>query len=146
MIKHLNSMRWTVLFGLVLGAMLSPVWHTAWSSALHRYDDTFPIVKMTGRLSRQDDESVWVSIQGQKLRMCTYVRVQGYARDSIGMLSDVYTKREDVPERGDTKPVGSYSMGTWRMWPKGQAVAVLMFVLHDCDGRVVLTKVAEVLL
>lgn len=146
MIRHLNSMRWTVLFGLVLGALLSPVWQTAWSSALERYDAQFPIVTMTGRLSHQDAESVWITIQGHKLRMCTYVRMQGYTRDRIGMLSDVYTRREDVPERGETKPIGSYSIGTWRMWPKGEAAAVLMYVLHDCDGRVVLTKIAEVVL
>lgn len=146
MIHILNEMRWTVLIAATVGFAMAPLGTAWWDAMLSQYDKSNPIVTMTGKLVRQDADNVWITVGGEKLRTCTYIRVQAYTRHTSGMLSDAFARRENIPERGETKPLGTYSIGTWRIWPRGDAEAVLMYVLHDCDGRVVITKIAEVTL
>jgi phosphoribosyl-AMP cyclohydrolase len=143
-IAALRDMRWTVLLAAMAGFFMAPLGDSWWRHVLDGYDERNPVVRMSGTLVKQDAESVWIEVVGEKLRACRYIRLQPYTRQKSGVLTDAYARRDGVPERGDTKPPGVYSIGTWRVWPRGEAVAVLMYVLHDCDGRVVTTKVAEV--
>lgn len=144
MIKALAELRWSILGAAIVGAMVSPVGHSWWRAALSSYDEASPVVVMRGELIGRDADAVFLRIEGQKLRNCTYLRVQAYAKDSDGQLTDAYLQRVDRPERGDTKPTGNYSIGAWRVWPATGAAAVLVYVQHDCDGRLVVTKIAEV--
>ena len=137
-------MRWTVIVAAVVGVWLAPLGQTAWDAVQNYYDDSFPVVRMSGRLVKADADSVWLEVSGEKLRTCTYIRIQSYVKSASGVLTDSYVRRENMPERGDNKPLGKFSIGVWRVWPRSDAVAVLLYVQHDCDGRMVSTKVAEV--
>ena len=143
---RLLKMKWTVILALLLGFWIAPIGQVWWDSVLDAYDQAKPVVQMNGTLVRQDAESVWLSISGKKLRPCTYIRLNAYGRNSSGVLVDAFARREDQPETGQTKPTGLFSIGLWRVWPKGDATAILVFSQHDCSGRIVLTKIAEVVL
>ena len=144
-LRSLFDVRWTAVIALALGVWMAPAGQTMWNAAAGYYDDANPVLKMTGRLERQDDDSVWIRVAGEKLRECSYIRVQTYTRNK-GVLTDAFSRREDRPETGHTKPLGTYSIGMWRIWPKGDADTVLMYVQSACDGRLVMTLVAEVTL
>lgn len=146
MIRDLTSMPWTVLSAAVAGFLLAPVGQTGWRAALDAYDDARPVFTATVTSTARDGDAVLLDISVTKLRACRYLRVQVYTRAADGALSDAYTARVDMPEKGDSKPPGRFSIGKWRIWPLAKAEAVLMFTQHDCDGRIVQTKLAEVVL
>jgi hypothetical protein len=139
---------------MLLGVALAPVVLDLVNSTLeryrHQYDIDNPIVTMRGVLVESNTEEVLVHMAGTKSAArsdkCTYVRVQAYTRDADGLMRDAYIKRVDMAEDGHTKPPGDFDIGVWRIWPRGDAVAVLVFALHDCGGRQVRTKIAEVTL
>jgi hypothetical protein len=123
---------------------LAPVGMAALDQLQDMYDSAFPVVDMKGKLiSFSDDEAV-VSIVGRKNRACNYVRIQAYSLDADGNMSDAFIARTDLPESGETKPRGSYTIGTWRIWPLPQSHGVVVYVNHLCGSRIVLTKIAEI--
>lgn len=144
MIQQIAQMRWTVLLAAFAGFFLAPVGQTWWRSVLYGYDDARPVVVMTGKLVSRNGDEVYIHMGGKKMRQCDYLRVQAYSRAMDGRLSDSYIRRVDIAERGDSKPIGAFDLGTWRIWPVGDAVGVVVYVQHDCDGRLVTTKIADV--
>lgn len=146
MIQMLVSMRWTVLVGAVIGMLIAPAGQSVWRLIGKLYDETWPVVAMQGHIVERVDDAVLVEVAGKKLRDCRYVRIQAFAQGRDGALRDAFAMRQDWPENGATKPVGTYNIGRWKIWPANDAVAVLMYSQHDCDGRIVQTKIAEVLL
>lgn len=137
-------MPWTLIAGVIVGVLLAPIGPTWWNSALKYYDEVQPVVRMQGYLVARAEDAVVISLSGEKLRSCDYLRIQAYAVTRAGGLEDAYIRREDMPERGDTKPVGTYSLGYWRIWPVAGAQAVRIYVQHDCNGRLVQTRLTEV--
>lgn len=148
------DIRWSWVLSILLGAMLAPLalkWVETVVADYHAaYDIKHPIVDMRGLLVTADEESVMVHMAGTKsaerAQECSYVRVLAYTRDPDGIMRDAYIKRVDMPEDGHTKPAGNFDIGTWRVWPRGNAIAVLVFAVHDCGGRQVRTMIAEVAL
>lgn len=138
------SMRWTILTAVAAGVFLGPAGQTWWRSVLMYYDASRPVVVMKGSVVKSEDDSVVLTIAGEKLRACTYIRLQAYTAGPDGTLRDAYARREDRPEHADNKPLGTFNLGTWRIWPKGDATRVAVYVEHDCDGRVVKSKIADV--
>lgn len=136
----------TVIVGIIAGLFMAPAGQTAWRAALAYYDQARPVVAMSARLVSFEDGTARVAMSGEKIRPCTYLRMQAYTRSSDGALSDAYTRRDDRRERGDSKLPGTYDIGTWSVWPASGAVAVIMVVQHDCDGRIVQSKIADVAL
>ena len=103
-----------------------------------------PVVQMDGDIVGRGADYIDVHVYGKKLRACKYLQTQAFAR--IGnILRDVQNRRIDTPETGGTKPLGSFDIGVWRLWPvpMKEASHVVMFVQHDCAGRVVVTKIAD---
>lgn len=145
-------LRWSWLGSILLGAALAPVVLSSVNGLLsdmrHAYDLANPVVEMQGVLVKEDVDAVLIHMAGTKSPKrageCAYIRVQAYTRALDGVLRDAYIRRVDMPEDGHTKPAGAFDIGVWRIWPKGEAVAVLVFALHDCGGRQVRTKIAEV--
>lgn len=141
---HALQMPWTVLFGALVGFALAPASHTWWLTGLRYYDEVKPVVRMSSRLLAHDGDGILVTFSGEKLRACIYLRIQAYTVMPEGALEDAYIRRADLPERGDTKPLGVYSLGTWRIWPVSGAKGVLIYVQHDCDGRLVQTRIGHI--
>ena len=146
MIQMLVSMRWTVLVGALIGVLIAPAGQSGWRAISGLYDETWPVVVMQGHLVGRVEDAVVVEVAGEKRRDCRYLRIQAFARGVDGALRDVFAMRQDRPEAGATKPLGTFNIGRWKIWPTDDAVAVLMYSQHDCSGRIVQTKIADVLL
>ena len=146
MMRVLTSMKWTIMFSIVLGVFLSGIFAQPIKEAyLEYYDVANPIVRMRGELVSQDTDFVIVHIAGEKLRPCRYLRMLAYTSKN-GQLTDAYHSRElGFPDDSSTKPVGKMDVGYWRIYPKQNADAVEMYVQHDCGGgRITTTQTAEV--
>lgn len=127
---------WTVAFVGVLYGGLAPL--------LPFYDAVRPVVVMQGEVVSREADSVIVHIWGKKQRECRYIMLQSFSHADNGMRHDTLITRIDMPSEGKTKPLGSYDIGNWRVRPVTGASAVSIYAQHECDARVVLTKIAEV--
>lgn len=140
-LQHAWSMRWTLVFSLITGVLISPVFN--WSPLLPVYDELRPIVDMRGDLVRREENAVVIHIWGTRARGdCAYMGVQAYGVKN-GVRIGANLRRVDAPEVGTTKPPGTYDIGNWRIWPTDNADAVVVFIQHRCDTRVVSTRIAE---
>ena len=135
----------TLVVSLVFALLvLVPASTGLWAEGLKAFDRAYPVVEMSGTLLRATDNEVVVSIAGRKLRDCQYLRITAYAVGSDGVMRDAYIERVDHPEKGETKPIGAYDIGAWRVWPTHGAAAVRVYVHHVCGSRLVTTLIADV--
>ena len=131
-----------MLTALLVGVALWPVTQLVSPFTWAMYDRAYPIVDMDGDIVGRGVDYADVHIYGKKNRQCKYLKIQSYIRIGNG-LKDVTGTRIDTPETGGTKPIGSFDIGVWRVSPIAGGSDVVMFVQHDCDGRTVLTKIAD---
>jgi hypothetical protein len=146
MMRVFTSMKWTIMFSIALGMFISGIFAQPIKDAyLEYYDAAYPVVAMRGDLVAQDDDAVTIRISGEKLRPCRYLRMLAYTTKN-GQLTDAYHERAvGVPDDSITRPVGKMDIGFWRIYPKGNADAVSVYVQHDCGGgRITTTQTAEV--
>ncbi len=144
MISNLAKQRWAVLFGIVIGVLFSLSAFGA-DSLLKLYDELNPVVEMKGELLEKQGDSAFIRISGHKRRDCRYTGLQTFGVDSHQEMHFVQAQYVGVGIRG-TLPVGAIDLGVWRLWPTVGAVAMRVYVNHDCAGRLVVTKIAEVAL
>ena len=143
--KDLWRMRWLVFASAFTGILFAPLIVTGYHTVATEWNDWRPVVRMTGTVVDRTNESVTIHVAGEKLRECTYVGMTAYSRGADGLLHDAYRQRIDRPEGQFTRPKGTFDIGFWRIWPLGaDAVSVVMFAKHECDGHVVVSKLAEV--
>lgn len=138
------NMPFTIIVGMGLGALLVPVGTSLTDWMADQYDRTFPVVVMTGALLSMSDNEAIVSLQGRKLRECAYIRTRAYAMDGDGDMHDTYIARVDMPETGETRPVGSFQSGVWRVWPLPNSRAIVIYMNHLCGSRLVVTRGADI--
>lgn len=133
-----------ILVGGVLGGAVVPLVQGGFEA----FDMANPVLIARARVVDADAASITLEIVGEKRRDCQYIGLQAYTRAAgSSVLADAYMRRIDMPETGVTRPVGVYrSLGLWRVWPRGQAGVVAVYAQHSCSGRLVISKVAEVLL
>lgn len=134
-----------VAVGAVVGLLLAPLAPAAWHGFWKLYDRHLPVVSMHGELLARPPGEAVLALSGHKHRDCRYMGLQAYTLEADGELHDVYRARVDVSEHRRTKPIGRFDFGNWRIWPvPDNARAVVVFVQHECSGRLVTTKVADV--
>lgn len=140
------EMRWTIFWTAVIGVFVSSSF-TDFLTASYRqlYDDTHPVVAMTGKLISRAEGKVIIHVKGVKLRQCRFITLNAYAVKD-GEYSDVYRDRINGVENGVTKQVGVYDLGQWALWPVVGAEKVVMRVTHDCGGRLLSAEIADVAL
>lgn len=134
---------------VVVGAMLGGVVAPAVQGAMDAYDRGNPVLIAKATVVESSAEDVVVHLSGEKRRDCQYISLQAYTRAAAadGMWFEAYMRRVDKPESGVTRPLGEYAtFGLWRIWPRGQAGVVAIYAQHACGGRLVLSKLAEVML
>jgi len=134
----------TVLFAVIFGLLIAPLVTIGMHGLASIYDDAFPVVSMHGELVYADKDEVLIRISGVKHRSCQYLRVQAMVRSANGDMSDAYIQRADIRENGDSKPPGNYYLGEWRIWPRSNAVEVVVNANHLCGDRLVITQIAKV--
>jgi len=134
------QMPYTVVFGLVGGVVVS-----YYAQPYEWYDGLFPVVRMEVDVVGRDANSITLHLVGDKKRSCEPKHIDAFGR--VGnMLHDINIARQDVQDTLTAKPLGRHDFGIWRVWPSGGERVVLVYILYDCDGRIVPTKVAEVAL
>lgn len=144
MSQVIKDVRWTIVTTLLFGIFLSSS-ATDYVLSLYRtwYDDTHPVVIMTGTLVSRTGSSATIHIKGEKLRQCRFVSLHAYT-EKDGDLIDAYKERIGRSEDGSNKQVGKHDLGNWLIWPIGNADKVVMTVMHDCQGRLIAAQIAEV--
>ena len=144
MIGAIRDVRWTIATTLVIGIFLSSsATDYALSSYRSWYDDTHPVVKMSGTLVSRTASTATIHITGAKLRDCRFVSLHAYTRKR-DVMSDAYRERLGRMEDGVNKQVGQHYLGRWVIWPLDDADTVVMSVMHDCAGRLISAHIAEV--
>jgi hypothetical protein len=138
------GMPFTIILGLSLGAILVPAGTYFADAVAERYDAAFPVLEMTGNLVSASDGEAVISMAGTKNRDCTYIGIRAYSLDKDGNMSDVFIARTDNPTVGSTRPVGTFIIGSWRIWPLPDSKGVTVYASHLCGSRIVITKIAEV--
>ena len=143
-VEMIRDVRWTIATTLVIGIFLSSS-ATDYALALGRdwYDDTHPVVRMSGTLVERTGVTATIHIKGEKLRQCRFVSLHAYTRKK-DVTSDAYKERLGRIEDGANKQVGQHDLGKWLIWPLDDADTVVMTVMHDCSGRLVTAHIAEV--
>jgi hypothetical protein len=136
----------TVTFAVLLGLLLAPLIGIVHDSLQDAWDKAFPVVRINAKIVSASSEEVIISMYGAKERDCTFLRVQAFVRMNDRELADVNIRRVDVVENGDTKKLGNYFMGTWRVWPIDGAKGVVIDVNHLCGNHIVVTRVADLLI
>lgn len=144
MISNLAKQRWAVLFGIVIGVLFSLSAFGA-DSVMKFYDEINPVVTMSGEKIDQRDGAVFIRISGEKRRECRYTGLQTFGVDNRQEMHFVQAQYIGLGNKG-TLPKGALDLGIWRLWPTDGAQAVRVYVNHDCNGRLVTTKIAEVTL
>lgn len=134
----------TIVVGIVLGALLVPVGTSFTDWLAKQYDKSFPVVVMSGILLSMSNNEAVIALQGRKLRECAYLRTRAYAMDGDGDMHDTYIARADMPETGETRPVGAFQIGVWRVWPLPNSRSVVIYTNHLCGSRIVVTRAADI--
>jgi hypothetical protein len=149
MTQDLMGMKWTLVTGVLLGAILSPIGPELLKYAYQRYDATHPVVTMTGEAKEVGEFGAIVELSGIRLRGgCEYVRLLAYTADPRGVLHDAQIRRIDFPETAVSRPPNHpMDFGRWSIHPLVPgAVKAIIYAQHTCGGRLVSTKATEILL
>lgn len=133
-----------IVVGGLLGGAVVPMVQSAWDT----FDRQNPVLLVRATVLQATRDEVVVQLSGEKRRDCQYIGLQAYTRAAGGtVLADAYIRRIDVPEAGTTRPIGEYAnLGTWKIWPRGEAGVIAIYAQHACGGRLVISKVAELML
>lgn len=139
---------WIAVLGVTVGA--GTMWvkdirnEAAVAQALAR---DRPVVAIKSTLVQVDSFGVILKVgPGEKLRECEYLGIQGFIRMPSGFLREVPVKRIDVPETGQTKPVGKFAdFGEWRLSTRMVgATRAYLYVNHDCNGYTKASMIGDV--
>ena len=133
--------------GLIGGLLLAFFAPQLVGGALSVYDANFPVLTMSGKITKVEPSSVTLHIVGTKHRgeECKLVNVYGYTISGIGIKKDAIAERIDVPMTGRVRDHGTYDIGLWRVYPVDtDAVSVQVWTHHDCVGRPILSKISDV--
>jgi len=133
--------------GLIIGLGAAAVGPHVVGGSLALYDEMFPVMSMTGHVVAADSESVTIHITGRKNRgeECRLVSVYGYTFNGSDPPLDAVAERIDKPAEGRIREKGFYDIGRWRVYPVGlNATRVEVWTHHECVGRPILSKIAEV--
>jgi len=142
-IDRIHSMRWTIGLSILAGLFLSGGFTYLGALGLDLYDAANPVLELNGTIKSLDNDSIVVHAEGEKVRNCQYIRLQAYTLHADGRLHDAQIERVDQHEDHDHKVKGAFDFGTWRIWPKGDAVGLQVFSQHLCSNRMVMSKIFD---
>lgn len=140
MISTLRDMRWTMVLSVVIGVLLALAVPAPMTML---YDAVFPVVTMNSRVVSTSPTEITIGLHGTKNRDCKYLSINAFSR--VGeRLQDVNIQRVDKTEEAQTRPIGEYDFGVWRLWPTRAGQQIEVYVQYSCSGRDTFVRVAEV--
>jgi hypothetical protein len=144
MSRTIRDVKWTITLTMCGVLLLSTTLADVVSSQIHGLYTRFnPVVEMRGELVSAGQDYSIIHITGRKFRECKYISMQAFSLNQ-GIRSDAEKLKVASPDDGYSKPPGLYDLGNWRIWPTDGADTVEMYVIHDCNGYPVTTRIAEV--
>lgn len=149
----MHSHRFQLPMGIVAGASVA-VLLVLWFPVLvglmfDAFDDLYPVLTMRGRVVKVEADTVYVHIKGTKNRgtECKLARIYGYWIEADGTRHLATATRIDIPAVGATHLAGKHDIGVWAIRPvQPDAVSVRVLTEHNCVGRFMKTKIADVTL
>jgi hypothetical protein len=142
--EHIWHNKWTIISAIVFWLIVGPGLARGLETLIYEwYDKANPVVSFQGTVVNKSNSEVVIHIAGKKNRDCTFVdgSFQSYAVKN-GVLHSAYEQKFEAID--GSRPVGPADVGTWKIWPIDGAEAVRVFVQHDCNGRIIQTKIADV--
>lgn len=134
-----------VLIGALTGLALVLWWPLVLDLSERVTDSAYPVILSQSRLISKTDTEAVVGVMITKQRDCDFRTLQGYSRMRGGVLHSAHTERVDFPVMGVSRPAGAtYDAGQWKVWPVAGAEGVVLYVQHDCGGRIVSSTFADV--
>jgi len=143
MIAELRNQKWTIVFAVVVALLVSQLLVPFIQDLRQSRIDAEPVVKMQGEILARTSDTVTIHMWGEKIRACTFVKLNAFTIVDKVMRDANMLRVDPAPAQGN-RPLGSFDMGEWMIWPTAGASKVTVFVQHDCAGRIVLTNIAEV--
>jgi hypothetical protein len=143
------KMVFTTLGGLATGILLVLMAPATLGPALSAWDAAFPVLEpIAAEVIEREPDAVVIGLVAKKTKgeECRLIRIYGYGVDASGVLSLATVRRPDgSPQMGITHGPGVHDFGLWRVRPVDRdAVLVQVYVEHQCLGRVIRSKMAEV--
>lgn len=111
------------------------------------FNDISPVLTMQGEVVTREPDAVHLRIKGTKHRgkECRFVRVYAYSIEEDGTRHGALADRVDIPASGVTHEAGPIDIGIWRVRPLHDgAERVTVFIDHNCAGRMVTSRIADV--
>lgn len=145
--RAIAAMPVAVLVGSVIGVMAVYIAPQFVGSVTAVYDDIFPVLTMSGKLVNKGPDYVDIHIKGKKHRgeECRLMNVYGYTRRPDGLRADAVATRIDKSETRRIRDEGDWDIGIWRVQPVDSlADRAEVWTHHNCVGRDILTRIAEV--
>jgi hypothetical protein len=136
-------------FGMIIGISAVLVSPNVLGPVIAAWDNAFPVIEPVEAevLDRHGDE-VFINIIAKKNKgeECTLIRIYGYGIDPAGVFSLATVRRPDgSPFMGIIHGKGTHDFGIWRIKPTDADTArVQVYVEHNCLGRVIKSKMADV--
>lgn len=136
------SNHWSIIVGLVLGAVFIPIFQDEWAAwRMERNlisEQGTPVVQASAEIIKRDHDSVVLHVTGTKLRDCKLVGTQAYSVMnkvmSLARMERVYPFPLEYVQR----PVGPFDMGHVRVWPVGSSAhEVVLYALHTCGAQTI---------
>jgi hypothetical protein len=136
-------------FGVIIGVCVVLLAPNVLGPVLAAWDQAFPVVEpVDAELVDRHGDEVILSITAKKNKgeECTLIRIYGYGIDAAGVYSLATVRRPDgSPFMGIVHGEGTHDFGLWRIKPTdADTVRVQVYVEHNCLGRVIKSKMADV--
>ena len=146
-IERLLHAPYAIFVGTVLGLAVGLSNDSIENWFLTQYDALFPVVTTDVAIVSATRDEITLSIRGTKHRACQLSRPpHAEGRTSGGTPVEMSIERLDRKETLSTRPVGPFAAGLWRLWPRGNAASVQVYLTYNCGGRVVVAKYVDVAL
>jgi hypothetical protein len=142
--KAFISRWWTsIVLGILIGILASPLTTVLTDIATREYNNIFPILTAKGRVVYVDKNEIRLQISIEKFRDCKYVRLVAATIDATGQQEDANIRREIFEEIGVTRKPGAYDIGEWTVRPRSDGVIIQIDAVHICGNSIVRTNILK---
>ncbi len=130
---------WLTLSGLVLGVLLAPSITYSVSALVDLYYTLSPITRLSGEVVGADGRQVVVHLKATKRYApgCQYIMLRANTLDAHDERERATIERIDMQATGEGLPPGTNDIGLWRITPRSDGVAVIVWPMYECGGRII---------
>ena len=130
---------WLTLTGFAVGTLLAPLLLSAMAAVGETYYRYAPIATVSGAVMSADAAQVIVHLRMERRSApgCKFLVMRARTIDPDGEYEIARIERIDQTPVETGFPPGRYDLGLWRIAPRSDGVAVIVWPLYECGGRVI---------